>query len=370
MLKDLEERIAKAKGNDLTRNESRIYLVEPVLKEIGFPLDDIFRMKKDYLVTEDQGINYVYLNDQNQPVIAICAQRIHESIQISDIPMRDTLKACPTLEYLLVTNGEKINLYAIETDHPITRLASSDVVADREKLRTIYKPENMLEQANDFWMLVKKNRVTDRITKNKARYWESIKAHLTSQMGIALSDSQLREVLAVLSEEPKKTNVATQPVPTIPATVTAITVAPKATPVKKKATKGRFEKRNKPSTPIAPIHTLISGRQYFRSGPKHNAKIYVENDTFFMVKGTKIKRPDERTLRYGRNYTFVRCNDMIDSYLEKGWIKETSNGLVTTQDIGYSSPTLLANLITGYAVSGWTFFKGLNKLRKEAVTVK
>jgi hypothetical protein len=106
-------------------------------------------------------------------------------------------------------------------------------------------------------------------------------------------------------------------------------------------------------------------RDYYYAKGKFNAKLFIKEGKFVLVKGSELRRPPESAKEWKNNRHYTKYNEMIDNYLEDGKVKEENGKLVTQVNLVYKSPSRPANLVTGLAKNGWKFFKGLNELRDE-----
>jgi hypothetical protein len=108
----------------------------------------------------------------------------------------------------------------------------------------------------------------------------------------------------------------------------------------------------------------INRKYYFAKG-KYNAKIFIKEGKFILVKGSELNRPPEASKEWKYKGHYIRNNQTIDDYIEDGKVKEENGKLITQVNLDYKSPSRPANLVTGLAKNGWLFFKGLNELRDE-----
>lgn len=86
---------------------------------------------------------------------------------------------------------------------------------------------------------------------------------------------------------------------------------------------------------------------------KYDGKLYVKDGKFVLCAGSEIARDN-----------FYRSmNELIESYISDGKIKEIDGRIVTQVDLSFKSPSRPAVLISGSSQNGWMFFEGLNELR-------
>jgi hypothetical protein len=108
----------------------------------------------------------------------------------------------------------------------------------------------------------------------------------------------------------------------------------------------------------------INRKYYFAKG-KYNAKIFIKEGKFILVKGSELNRPPEASKEWKYKGHYIRNNQTIDDYIEDGKVKEENGKLITQVNLDYKSPSRPANLVTGLAKNGWKFFQELNELRDE-----
>ena len=106
-------------------------------------------------------------------------------------------------------------------------------------------------------------------------------------------------------------------------------------------------------------------RKYYYAKGKYNAKLFVKEGKFVLVKGSELNRPFEDSKNWKYQGHYKRNNQTIDDYIEDGKAKLENGKIITVHNIAYNSPSRPANLVTGMAKNGWLFFEGLNELRDE-----
>ena len=106
-------------------------------------------------------------------------------------------------------------------------------------------------------------------------------------------------------------------------------------------------------------------RKYYYAKGKYNAKLFVKEGKFVLVKGSELNRPPEASKNWKYQGHYKRNNQTIDDYIEDGKAKLENGKIITVHNIAYNSPSRPANLVTGMAKNGWLFFEGLNELRDE-----
>lgn len=97
---------------------------------------------------------------------------------------------------------------------------------------------------------------------------------------------------------------------------------------------------------------------------KDKAKIIVKDGFFILLKGSIIRRPDELSKAWKSDRHYLRYNKIIDEYVSDEKVVKTNEGYELTVNLSFASPTMPAGLITGSSRNGWSFFTGLNELRK------
>lgn len=105
--------------------------------------------------------------------------------------------------------------------------------------------------------------------------------------------------------------------------------------------------------------------KYYRATEGYKARLYVSNGKFVLEKGSEIRRPIESSKEWsdgGRFYS--KYNEIIDKYLKSGKAEEKEGEIITLINLSQDKPSILAELVYGCSVNGWTFFKGLEELRK------
>lgn len=111
----------------------------------------------------------------------------------------------------------------------------------------------------------------------------------------------------------------------------------------------------------------VDGETYYvpvSSTYRDKAKIFLSNDEFVLVAGSEIRRPKSATQTWNSSDFYKKFNEQIENYLKDEKIME-ENGIITTlQNINFKSPSIVAKLISGGSENGWTFFEGLDELRK------
>lgn len=103
--------------------------------------------------------------------------------------------------------------------------------------------------------------------------------------------------------------------------------------------------------------------QYFFPPIKHKAKLFIQDGKFILSAGSEIKRPPESTKEWKDKNHYIRGNEVVNSYIENGKVKEVDGKLITQVNLAFKSPSAPANLITGLSENGWKFFKGLEEIR-------
>jgi len=106
-------------------------------------------------------------------------------------------------------------------------------------------------------------------------------------------------------------------------------------------------------------------RKYYHAKGEYNAKLFVKEGKFVLVKGSELKRPPEASKEWKYKGHFKRNNQAINDYIQDGKAKLENGKIITEHNIAYNSPSRPANLVTGMAKNGWLFFEGLNELRDE-----
>ena len=66
--------------------------------------------------------------------------------------------------------------------------------------------------------------------------------------------------------------------------------------------------------------------------------------------------------RFYKNHSY-RFNELIIDCKAKT-IENTPSKAILLEDIPFKSPSAAAEITSGYAESGWLFWKGLNEIRK------
>lgn len=203
--KTLEDRIRIAVDSSMNLSNSRKYLVEPVLNRMGFLMSDIMRLVQDYQVGVDAGINYVYLNEDSQPVIAIDARRATDSVSVGDIENRGNYFMSKSIQYLIITNGSLVSLHRVNHQNKTFSTCLSDLstMKNWDNLSEILSPENIIRQDNEYWIGVKKNKVKNLIESQTDTYRKLINVFLSKKLGTdeLLDDTDLTEVLGLLMDE-------------------------------------------------------------------------------------------------------------------------------------------------------------------------
>lgn len=109
---------------------------------------------------------------------------------------------------------------------------------------------------------------------------------------------------------------------------------------------------------------ITTKKYYYPKSEKYNAKIYVEDGKFVLVKGSEIKRPPEYCREWKTNNHYFRNNKLIDDYINDEKFKVINGSIVTQINLKFKSPSFVASLISGLVQNGWDFFEDLNELRK------
>lgn len=198
MLEDLKERIADAKDLQMDLKRYRIHVIEPILEAMGYPISNVLYLDRDYMVNDTDGINYVYLKNKKEPIIAIDAKKYGESVAATTERQKRTLFACSSLQYLIVTNGEYVSLFRIKHQEGILRMVSVNVWENKETLADVFAPENLLNQNNAFWKRHQEESIRTKMAPLKGVYWQQTKAFLSNQLDIDLTDETLVFVLEEL----------------------------------------------------------------------------------------------------------------------------------------------------------------------------
>ncbi len=107
-----------------------------------------------------------------------------------------------------------------------------------------------------------------------------------------------------------------------------------------------------------------SNIKYYYPSKKHTAKLFVRDGKFILVAGSIIKRPPESSKDWKDKRHYVRGNEIVDNYVNNEKVEEVDGQLVTQVNLAFSSPSAPAGLVTGQSENGWTFFKGLDELRR------
>lgn len=104
--------------------------------------------------------------------------------------------------------------------------------------------------------------------------------------------------------------------------------------------------------------------KYYYPSPNYNAKIYIQDGKFILRSGSEIKRPSESSKNWKDNF-YNRYTELIQMYIENDKIIVENGILKTKVDLEFKRPSKPAELVSGTSQNGWTFFKGLNELRKK-----
>ncbi len=108
----------------------------------------------------------------------------------------------------------------------------------------------------------------------------------------------------------------------------------------------------------------INHRGYEPVG-KFTTLLYEQDGKFVLKKGSKLNRPSSSSQNWKKANHFERYTKMLDGYIKDGKAIEDNNGDITTLvDLVFNTPSTPAGLISGNSENGWTFFKDLNKTRK------
>lgn len=97
-------------------------------------------------------------------------------------------------------------------------------------------------------------------------------------------------------------------------------------------------------------------RYYFPKESKYDAKIFIENNRYYIVSGSFIRRPLMNTHNNKSGDIYNRNNKVIDSLLEQGKIVVFDDGFKILCDVPFKSSSLVASLISGLSVNGKDFF--------------
>ena len=107
---------------------------------------------------------------------------------------------------------------------------------------------------------------------------------------------------------------------------------------------------------------ISNNNKYYYPANKELGKLYVRDGKFILTNGSMIKRPNE-AVRNHAGGLYASINKLIDDYIEDGKVIEAKSGFVSTVDLAFDRPSRPAVLLAGNSRNGWTFFKGLDKLR-------
>ncbi len=144
----IEQKIALSTKRNIDESNTKAYLIEPLLKILGYDVYDILTVQREYKIADydkDDSVDYAIMIEEN-PVIFIEAKRIGEDI---DNPrhkkqLRRYYNSNPSIKYAILTNGRYYHLYAdIDNDNimdndPILRI---DVLKNIDDTKDIEFPE-------------------------------------------------------------------------------------------------------------------------------------------------------------------------------------------------------------------------------------
>jgi hypothetical protein len=108
--------------------------------------------------------------------------------------------------------------------------------------------------------------------------------------------------------------------------------------------------------------------QFFEASKGIKSKLYVKDDVFFLTKDSIISMPIESSKewnddgRFYKNHSY-RFNELIIDGKAKT-IENNPSKAILLEDIPFKSPSAAAEITSGYAETGWLFWKGLNEIRK------
>lgn len=105
--------------------------------------------------------------------------------------------------------------------------------------------------------------------------------------------------------------------------------------------------------------------QYYYPPSKYNARLFVKEGKFILEAGSEIKRPSETSKEWKDKRHYSRKNEIIDGYIENEKVYVKDGKLFTAVNIAFKSPSAPADLTTGGSENGWTFFKGLDEIRRK-----
>lgn len=205
---ELKESIQLAKDNQPTLANTRRFLIEPILEIMGYSIRDVFNsFEYDYNVDGRNAINYVYKNDSDEPVIAIDAKLIHESVLIQDNHSRKYFKEIDTLKYLVIINGIESSLYSINKDKSYKYILKSNLVEEYDQIPLIFGPKKILLKTGSFWEKFQENTIKKELREKKEYFRNEINLFFTHEMNLEreLTESELNRIFSYLMKNTKNT---------------------------------------------------------------------------------------------------------------------------------------------------------------------
>lgn len=101
---------------------------------------------------------------------------------------------------------------------------------------------------------------------------------------------------------------------------------------------------------------------YYPKNRDYKAKVFIRDGKFVLAKGSELRRPIESSKSW-KNKHYARNNSVIEDYFNDGKVKVIDGRIIAQRNLSFNSPSSVANLISGSACNGWTFFENLNDLR-------
>lgn len=99
----------------------------------------------------------------------------------------------------------------------------------------------------------------------------------------------------------------------------------------------------------------------------NNAQLIYEDGEFILLSGSELKRPIESSKEWKDKNFYSSKNKAIDTLIDSGKAEQRDDKIFLISDVAYKNPSLPASLTSGYAESGYKYWKNLNEIRDDGV---
>lgn len=212
-----KERIEYAKSKKLGVSDTRVYLVEPILKELGIDCTDIHKVRRDVKL-DRVGIVSYYIEHNPREVILVDVEGVGKNLQKGRGFLKEKFNADKRVKFAIRTNGLEYHLYTdIEKagqmdETPVVKAKLEKGMGD---FKLLQYPKMFERQTRNEYIAERERRNQETMTEvvdqlavqNKEQITKGIKEVLENMLGTELPIEMVEQVVQKIVKEKEEEKV-------------------------------------------------------------------------------------------------------------------------------------------------------------------